>query len=51
MNITQRYILTEFADKHPNSVNAINKWVEHIEKAEWRNHNEMKADYPLCRHT
>jgi len=46
MIITQRYILTEFADKHPDTVSAINKWVKHIEKAEWKNHNELKSDYP-----
>ena len=46
MKITQRYILMEFADKHPDVINAINKWVKHIEKAEWKNHNELKANYP-----
>jgi len=48
MNITQRYILAEFACKHPDSVIAINKWVKHIEKAEWKNHNDLKADYPTA---
>ena len=46
MNITQRHILIEFAEKHPDSVNAINKWAERIDKANWKNHNELKADYP-----
>jgi len=48
MIITQRYILTEFADKHPVATNAINKWVEQVEKAEWKNHNELKSDYPAA---
>jgi mRNA interferase HigB len=46
VKITQRYILTEFADKHPDATNAINKWAEHVERAEWKNHNELKSDYP-----
>jgi len=46
MNITQRHILTEFADKHPDAVNAINNWARYVEKAEWKNHNELKSDYP-----
>jgi len=46
MQITQRYILTDFVQKHPDAVSAINKWVEHIEKMTWKNHSELKADYP-----
>ncbi len=48
MNITQRYVLTEFVEKHPDSINAINRWVEYIEKASWKNHHELKADYPTA---
>jgi len=35
MQITQRYILTDFLQKHPDAVSAINKWVKHIEKMTW----------------
>jgi mRNA interferase HigB len=46
MEITQRYKLAEFAKKHANVLNPLNKWIERIEQARWTNHNELKSDFP-----
>lgn len=46
MYITQRHILIDFVNRHANAVTSINRWVEYIEKANWKNHNELKADFP-----
>jgi len=46
MEITQRYKLREFVNKHPDVLNSLNNWIERIANAEWKNHNELKADFP-----
>jgi len=46
MEITQRYKLHEFAKKHTDALKPLNIWIERIEKAEWTNHNELKANFP-----
>jgi mRNA interferase HigB len=46
MEITQRYKLTEFVKKHADVLKPLNNWIERIEKAQWSNHNELKADFP-----
>ncbi len=46
MEITQRYKLREFVNKHPEVLKSLNNWIERIENAEWKNHNELKADFP-----
>ena len=37
--------LEDFIKKHADARNAIEKWVEKIEVAEWKNHNELKNDF------
>ncbi|MCX6309330.1 MAG: type II toxin-antitoxin system HigB family toxin [Bacteroidia bacterium] len=46
MEITHRYKLDDFVKKHSDVLNPLNNWIEHIEKAQWKNHNELKADFP-----
>lgn len=46
MQITARYRLTEFTEKHTDSINAINRWAERVEQSEWKNHNDLKVDFP-----
>lgn len=35
----------DFIKKHADANNAIEKWVEKIEAANWKNHNELKKDF------
>ena len=42
MKIIDSEKLEEFIKKHADASNAIEKWVEKIEAADWKNHNELK---------
>ncbi|MFP5039659.1 type II toxin-antitoxin system HigB family toxin [Parasediminibacterium sp. JCM 36343] len=46
MRITNKEVLDTFADKHTNTANAVNKWVEIIENSEFKNHSELKEVFP-----
>lgn len=46
MEITNRYKLAEFIRKHSIAHKALNLWIERIEGLYWKNHNELKADFP-----
>ncbi len=46
MNITARYRLVEFTDKHTDALDAINTWAERIENSTFANHNQLKAYFP-----
>ena len=46
MEITQRYKLTEFVRKHAETLKAVNKWIENVERVSWKSHNELKIDFP-----
>ena len=45
MKIIDSEKLEEFINKHADASNAIEKWVEKIEAADWKNHNELKNDF------
>lgn len=52
MDITNRYKIQEFIDKHPEAEKMFNKWINDILIANWRNHAELKQMYAsarLCR--
>jgi len=46
MEITHRFKLAEFVRKHSIALKAVNKWIESVEVVNWKNHNELKADFP-----
>lgn len=46
MEITQRYTLEEFVDKHADALEAINAWIQRVEEAQWKCHNDIKRDFP-----
>ena len=46
MEITQRYKLDDFVKKHANVLQPLNNWIERVENAQWKNHNELKLDFP-----
>ena len=45
MKIIDSEKLEDFIKKHADANNAIEKWVEKIEAANWKNHNELKKDF------
>ena len=45
MDITNRYKIQEFIDKHPEAEKMFNKWINDILIANWRNHAELKQMY------
>lgn len=45
MKIIDSEKLEDFIKKHADANNAIQKWVEKIEAAGWKNHNELKNDF------
>ena len=45
MNITGSEKFEKFCKKHNDAQTALEKWVEEVTKASWKNHNELKNDY------
>ena len=45
MVIIKKSTITEFADLHPTSKDALNKWYEIAKKADWRNLHDIKANF------
>jgi mRNA interferase HigB len=46
MEVLNKEIIDRFVIKHANSSNAINRWIEQIEKVAFLNHNELKSVFP-----
>ena len=45
MNITGSEKLEKFCRKHNDAQSALEKWVDEVTKASWKNHNDLKNDY------
>ena len=45
MYITNSTLIEKFCKKHKDAESAFAKWVEFVEKAEWKNHADLKNDY------
>jgi mRNA interferase HigB len=43
--IISKTAIVEFGSKHPDSVEALNKWYEECKKANWNNFNEIKRAF------
>lgn len=37
--------MEDFSLSHPDAIPALKKWVDFVEKADWKNHNDLKNDY------
>ena len=48
MKISGAIIIEEFCRKHTDTVDAMAKWVDFVSKATWKNHNDLKMDYPTA---
>lgn len=45
MKITNKILVDKFCKKHADAKDAIERWVEFVLNADWRNHAELKNDY------
>ncbi|MDR2206495.1 MAG: type II toxin-antitoxin system HigB family toxin [Flavobacteriaceae bacterium] len=46
MNIRRKDIIDDFIKKHADAKNALQRWIEIVEKAEWKSHKDIKANFP-----
>jgi len=46
MKIINKEIVEKFISRHSNSSKALNRWVEQMENATFKTHNELKSFYP-----
>jgi len=46
MEIRGSKIIEEFCKKHADATEPLERWTDIAELAQWKNHNELKMDYP-----
>lgn len=46
MIIANKELLDEFVQKHANAIKPLNKWIDIVKDAEWKNHTELKRMFP-----
>jgi mRNA interferase HigB len=46
MEFFGREIIEDFCKKHADATTPMEHWMEYIEMANWKNHNELKASFP-----
>jgi mRNA interferase HigB len=46
MKIWDKELLDKYAVKHASIRNALQHWIDFVEEAEWKSHNELKLDFP-----
>ena len=46
MIIANKEVLDDFVQSHAQAVKPLNKWVEDVKAAQWKNHAELKAMFP-----
>jgi mRNA interferase HigB len=46
MKLINKETLDLFVRKHINAIKSVDRWIEILENAKWRNHNELKELFP-----
>ncbi|MCL3852527.1 MULTISPECIES: type II toxin-antitoxin system HigB family toxin [Parabacteroides] len=46
MKILHRERIGKFSTKHVDAVRPLQRWVDKVEEAAWRNHADLKLDFP-----
>lgn len=46
MKILNRKLLDEFVNKHADAKNVLQHWIDTVEDAKWKSHNELMLNYP-----
>jgi len=48
MKIWNKEILDQYASKHADIANALQRWVDFVERIDWKSHVELKSDFPTA---
>ena len=48
MEIRGSDLIEDFCKKHANAVDPVTRWLDVVEAAQWKHHNELKADFPTA---
>lgn len=48
MKIRHRERIDKFSAKHADSLRPLQRWVDTVEEANWRNHADLKQDFPVA---
>ena len=46
MEIRNKESLNKYVTKHISILNSLQRWVDIVEEAEWKSHNDLKRDFP-----
>ena len=46
MKIANKVLLDDFVQSHAQAANSLNKWIETVKAAQWKNHSELKSMFP-----
>ena len=46
MRIANKELLDDFVQTHAQAPKPLNKWIEVVKAAQWKNHTELKATFP-----
>jgi mRNA interferase HigB len=48
MNIRRKDLIDNFIKNHADAKSALQRWIIIVEKAEWKMHTDIKADFPAA---
>lgn len=48
MFVSNKPILLDFIEKHAKAVKPLNRWLKIVSEAQWRDHNDLKNDFPTA---
>ena len=48
MKIWNKVLLDDYATKHADVANALQRWVDFVEEIDWKSHVEVKSDFPTA---
>jgi mRNA interferase HigB len=46
MKILNKELLDQFSRKHTQSIKPLQRWCDTVVDAQWKTHNDLKADFP-----
>ena len=46
MKIANKELLDDFVQTHAQAANPLNRWIEVVKSAQWKNHAELKSTFP-----
>ncbi|MDR1182649.1 MAG: type II toxin-antitoxin system HigB family toxin [Bacteroidales bacterium] len=46
MNIRRKDIIDNFIKNHADAKRALQRWIDIVEKSEWKSHADIKSDFP-----